>query len=109
MVDEGLLVLDALGSGNPVNHTGDHYHVVCEAWSKPTNEKCNPIWIARQWPGGKPFRCAPNWHGVVRMARDQMEGAKITPSELKDLLSVIDAEQKRGPEYDVVMIGLNPS
>jgi hypothetical protein len=43
------------------------------------------------------------------MARDQTEGGKITPSDLKELLSVIDSEQERSPGYDVVMIGMDPT
>lgn len=109
MVDEGLLVLEALWSGKPVNHTGVHYNAVCEAWAKPRHEKSIPIWIAGQWPGRKPFRRAAKWDGVIPMARDQMEGGKITPTDLQDLLSVIDTEHKRAPEYDVVMIGMNPT
>jgi alkanesulfonate monooxygenase SsuD/methylene tetrahydromethanopterin reductase-like flavin-dependent oxidoreductase (luciferase family) len=109
MADEGLQVLEALWSGNPVDHQGVHYKAVCEAWTKPKNERGIPIWIAGQWPGRKPFRRAANWDGVIPMARDQMEGGKIAPEELRELLSAIDREHKRAPEYDVVMIGMNPS
>ena len=109
MADEGLDLLNAFWSGNPIDHNGVHYAAVCEAWAKPKKEPRIPIWIAGQWPGKKPFRRAARWDGVIPMARDQMEGGKITADDLSELLSVIDAEKVRSPDFDVVMIGMNPS
>ena len=109
MADEGLQLMDELWSGQPVNHEGVHYKAVCEAWARPKKDPRIPIWIAGQWPGRKPFHRAARWDGVIPMARDQMDGGKITPSDLNELLSVIDGECKRSPDYDVVMIGMNPS
>lgn len=109
MVDEGLQLLSELWSGNAVNHQGEHYTAVCEAWAKPKKEPTIPIWTAGQWPGKKPFKRAARWNGVIPMARDQMEGGKITPSDLTDLLAVIDTERERPPDFDVVMIGMNPA
>jgi hypothetical protein len=109
MVDEGLQLLRALWSGDEVNHKGAHYTAVCDAWAKPKKKPSIPVWIAGQWPGKKPFRRAAKWNGVIPMARDQVEGGKISPSELTDLLALIDAEQMRSPKFDTVMIGMRPS
>jgi Luciferase-like monooxygenase len=108
MADEGLQVLKALWSGEPVNHIGTHYKAVCEAWAKPKCEPSIPIWIAGQWPGKKPFHRAAKWDGVIPMARDQMEGGKIEPTDLHDLMAVISAQHEPSPEFDVVMIGMEP-
>lgn len=108
MVDEGLQVLSSLWSGEPCNHNGKHYTAVCDAWAKPVQEPRIPIWIAGQWPGEKPFRRAAHWDGVIPMARDQMEGGKITPNDLRQLLGVINDERKLSPNFDVVMMGMKP-
>lgn len=42
------------------------------------------------------------------MARDQMEGGKITPNDLRQLLGVINDERKLSPNFDVVMMGMKP-
>ena len=109
MADEGLQVLSALGSGNAVDHKGTYYTAVCEAWAKPKKSPSIPVWIAGQWPGKKPFKRAARWNGVIPMARDQMEGGKITPSDLSELLALIDSENKRSPDFDTVMIGMKPT
>ena len=89
--------------------------LLCEQISVtgPLPEKQNKLTLiapsAGQWPGSKPFRRAARWDGVIPMARDQLEGDKISPSDLTELLAVIDAENKRSPDYDVVMIGTNPT
>ncbi len=108
MVDEGLQVLDALWSGNAVNHSGAYYTAVCDAWAKPKHQPRIPIWIAGQWPGSKPFRRAAKWDGVIPMAYNQMEGGKIEPGDLQDLLEVVKSERKPAPSFDVVMIGMSP-
>lgn len=109
MADEGLQLLRSFWSGNAVDHKGTHYTATCDPWAKPKKAPSIPIWTAGQWPGSKPFRRAARWDGVIPMARDQLEGDKISPSDLTELLAVIDAENKRSPDYDVVMIGTNPT
>jgi hypothetical protein len=37
-----------------------------------------------------------------------MEGGKITPNDLEELLGVMEDEQKLSPGFDVVMIGMDP-
>ena len=108
MVDEGLQVLEALWSGEAVNHVGKYYKAICAAWAKPKCQPRIPIWIAGQWPGKKPFMRASRWDGVIPMARDQMEGGKIEPTDLHDLLNVIRAENEPSSGFDVVLIGMNP-
>jgi alkanesulfonate monooxygenase SsuD/methylene tetrahydromethanopterin reductase-like flavin-dependent oxidoreductase (luciferase family) len=108
MVDEGLQVIDALWSGEAVNHVGTYYKAVCEAWAKPIQQPRIPIWIAGQWPGKKPFRRAANWDGVIPIARDQMDDGKIEPADLYELLDVIRTEREPVSHYDVAIIGMNP-
>jgi alkanesulfonate monooxygenase SsuD/methylene tetrahydromethanopterin reductase-like flavin-dependent oxidoreductase (luciferase family) len=83
MLDEGLDLMAALWTGGPVRHEGAHYRVAGVAgdggdggWAGvahpgPVQEPRVPVWVAGTWPqGGRPFRRAAAWDGVVPMRID---------------------------------------
>jgi alkanesulfonate monooxygenase SsuD/methylene tetrahydromethanopterin reductase-like flavin-dependent oxidoreductase (luciferase family) len=65
MLAEGLEVLAALWSGEPVSHHGTHYHVDSEPFAQPTQRPRIPVWVGGTWPSKKPFRRAGKWDGVM--------------------------------------------
>jgi alkanesulfonate monooxygenase SsuD/methylene tetrahydromethanopterin reductase-like flavin-dependent oxidoreductase (luciferase family) len=106
MLDEGLTVLAALWSGEPVDHRGTHYTVVCEAFAPATQKPRIPIWLAGAWPSVRPFRRAAKWDGVIPIAKDILEGGSLSPSEIADLTRLIRAEWKENKPYDVAQLGI---
>ena len=108
MLDEGLEVLDALWSGRPVNHTGKYYKAVCPGFARPFQTPRIPIWIGGTWPSSKPFRRAAKWDGVVPISKTQMEGGKVSPSDLVDIKNFMRDEGDERDDFDTVMIGITP-
>jgi len=108
MLDEGLDVLDSLWSGEAVNHTGIHYKAVCDGFAQPVQQPRIPVWIGGTWPSVKPMRRAAKWDGVVPIAKDQMSGGKVGPSDLAEMMQLISGEARQDPNFDIVIIGMTP-
>jgi alkanesulfonate monooxygenase SsuD/methylene tetrahydromethanopterin reductase-like flavin-dependent oxidoreductase (luciferase family) len=101
MLDEGLDVLAALWSGNPVHHEGKHYRVVTDqAFAKPSGI---PVWVGGVWPNKRPMRRAAKWDGVVPLGPNWSSNEIITAAELGELVKVVG--QREG--YDIVTIATN--
>lgn len=68
-LDEGLAVLDALLSGQPVHFHGDHYNVDVAAFQpKPVQQPRIPVWVGGNFPNRPPMRRAARWDGFVPIA-----------------------------------------
>lgn len=105
MLEEGLEVIERLWSGEPVSHRGEHYRVECEAFAPPTQSPRMPIWVAGSWPVRRPFRRAARWDGVVPIANDVMEGGRITPDDLRQLLAYVAEHREGDRPFDVAHFG----
>lgn len=105
MIDEGLEVLDALWSGEPVNHQGPHYKCVCDGFAKPVQEPRIPVWIAGTWPGTKPFRRAAKWDGTFVVSKTAMEGGVLSHDDVADLKNLIGAQGSTRDDYDIATHG----
>lgn len=56
-LDEGLHVLDALWSGEPVNYSGEYLTVQDVVFQPtPVQRPRVPIWVGGQWPNRAPLR-----------------------------------------------------
>ena len=101
MLDEGLDVLAALWSGEPVSHEGKHYRVVTDqGFAKPSSI---PIWVGGVWPNKRPIRRAARWDGVIPLGPSWSNNEIITASELGELVQVTG--QRDG--YDIVTIAMS--
>ena len=75
MLDEQLELLERLWTGEPVRHEGRYYRIAGPQWSAvcyppPLQRPRIPVWVGGTWPGGRPFRRAARWDGVVPMRLD---------------------------------------
>lgn len=86
MLDEGLLVLDQLLRGVPVDHEGDHYRVRAELRPGPVQQPRPPIWVAGVAPNRRPLERARRWEGVAPMTRGEL----MTPAGLSAYLDGVD-------------------
>jgi alkanesulfonate monooxygenase SsuD/methylene tetrahydromethanopterin reductase-like flavin-dependent oxidoreductase (luciferase family) len=94
MLDEGLDVLAALWSGEPVDHQGPHYKVSTEGMSPPLQEPRIPVWVGGTWPSRKPFRRAARWDGMMPISKTAMEGGDLTPEDVAEIVAF--SHQHRG-------------
>ena len=105
MLDEGLSVLEALWSGEPVNHRGKYYKVVCDGFAQAAQKPRIPIWLGGTWPSVKPFRRAAKWDGVMPIAKNAMEGGNLSPSEIADVKRFIRDQWDEDKPYDIARVG----
>jgi alkanesulfonate monooxygenase SsuD/methylene tetrahydromethanopterin reductase-like flavin-dependent oxidoreductase (luciferase family) len=96
MLDEGLTLLDACMSGEPVRVAGEHYNVdTGPMLPRPLQHPRIPFWLAARWPNRRPVRRAARYDGVFPI--------DIEPGQLAELVAEI-AELRRGDArpFDVV-------
>jgi alkanesulfonate monooxygenase SsuD/methylene tetrahydromethanopterin reductase-like flavin-dependent oxidoreductase (luciferase family) len=119
MLDEGLTLLAALLSGEPVRHSGDFYlfqgdggpgdpGIAAVPFLPPPVQRPRvPIWVAGTWPGTAPFRRAARWDGVVPAARGDRVVNYLTPGEVRSLTDVVHRHRTAGADetFDVVITG----
>lgn len=102
MLDEGLDVLAALWSGDPVDHQGAHYSVKTDGMAPPVQAPRIPVWIGGTWPSRKPFRRAARWDGMMPIAKTVMEGTDLTPDDIAEIASY--SKEHRGAEAEPMEI-----
>ena len=104
-LDEGLTLLSALFSGNPVKHRGVHYQVDCEGFQQALQQPRVPVWVAATWPSKRPLRRAARWDGVVPIVPSGASGIEIEPSDLRRVVEYTSEQRGDGTPFDVVKIG----
>jgi alkanesulfonate monooxygenase SsuD/methylene tetrahydromethanopterin reductase-like flavin-dependent oxidoreductase (luciferase family) len=102
MLDEALLLLAALWSGEPVKHHGAHYHVECDAFQPPVQRPRVPVWVAAGWPSKKPLARAARWDGVVPTVSN---GLDVEPADLREMAARIQQMRGSGADFDIIRFG----
>jgi alkanesulfonate monooxygenase SsuD/methylene tetrahydromethanopterin reductase-like flavin-dependent oxidoreductase (luciferase family) len=101
-LDEALVVLTGLLSGESVDFEGAHCVVHSPpALPRPVNGSI-PIWIGGHWPNHAPFLRARRFDGVVPRKAGQERGEVFTVEDLEALRALVDRES----DFDYVMSGL---
>ena len=106
MLDESLALLAELWTGEPVRHEGVHYRVAGPEWSgvahpPPVQRARVPVWVAGTWPGGRPFRRAARWDGVMPMRAD----GGWTPADTADVVALVMQHRTSTEPFDVAVPG----
>jgi alkanesulfonate monooxygenase SsuD/methylene tetrahydromethanopterin reductase-like flavin-dependent oxidoreductase (luciferase family) len=83
MLEEGLELLEAIFSGEPVQHAGRHYTLTARPFLPRSAQSPRiPIWLGAVWPGGRAIDRAARWDGVfplgIRAADLPALGAQIS-------------------------------
>ncbi len=117
MLDEGLDLLVRLWSGEPVFHRGQFYTFhgdggVADPTPRPTpflptprQRPRVPIWVAGKWPNRKPFRRAARWDGVVPLSANVPFGGRLTPEQVREVVTYVAAHRPRDVPFEVVVGG----
>lgn len=107
MLDEALPLMERLWSGEPVRHDGVHYRISGdEGWGglcypPPAQRPRVPVWVGGTWPGGRPFRRASRWDGVIPM---RIDGA-WQPRDTGDVVAWVSAHRPTMDGFDVAVPG----
>lgn len=103
-LDEGLQIILGLWSGAPFSFDGKHFQLKEMVFlPKPFQKSGIPIWVGGGWPHQAPFRRAAHYEGVAPVHSRWPE--PLTPSNVKDIVSIVEAERGSLENYDVVVCG----
>lgn len=95
MLDEGLDVLRAAWTGEPVDHSGEHYTVRTPALlPTPLQPGGPPVWVAARYGNPAPLRRAARHDGVFPIG-------VTSPDQLREVVAAVAP----GPGYDVAVGG----
>ncbi|MFI7061411.1 LLM class flavin-dependent oxidoreductase [Kribbella sp. NPDC050124] len=107
-LDEGLDLLTAYWSGEPVDHHGRHYHADDVTLLPATVQRPRPpVWIAGYWPRKTPMRRAARWDGAVPLFLDANHGEAPPVEQLRELVTYLHSlRNDEATPYDVIVGGI---
>jgi alkanesulfonate monooxygenase SsuD/methylene tetrahydromethanopterin reductase-like flavin-dependent oxidoreductase (luciferase family) len=100
MLDEGLELLQALWSGEPVDHQGHHYQAKAQSFAAPGTRPRIPIWLGATWPNRKPFRRAARFDGVMAINQDFSE--PLSTQDVRDIAELIAANRDSDRPFEIL-------
>jgi len=114
-LDESLLALDLLWSGEPVTYRGNQITINDVVFQPtPVQRPRVPIWVGGVWPNKAPMRRAARWDGAIPVVRAGIETAHPPDvSEVRDLVAFLRgcrAENGLAERpFDIVVGGMSPA
>jgi alkanesulfonate monooxygenase SsuD/methylene tetrahydromethanopterin reductase-like flavin-dependent oxidoreductase (luciferase family) len=104
-LDEGLEVLAALWSGDPVEHRGSHFTVSTEGFAPPVQRPRVPVWTAATHSTVTPIARAARWDGMICAAR---YGLEVEAADVQEMVAAVTGHRAEaghcGP-FDVIRFG----
>jgi alkanesulfonate monooxygenase SsuD/methylene tetrahydromethanopterin reductase-like flavin-dependent oxidoreductase (luciferase family) len=105
-LDESLLLLDALWSGQPVTMNGEYLTATdVTMLPRPVQQPRIPVWCGGQWPARAPFRRAARWDGVMPVHAGYGIGETMPPDELAAIVRHTRGHRTQAGPFDVVLEG----
>ncbi len=103
MLDEALIVLTNLWSGQTFNFDGQYYHINDATFlPTPVQQPRIPIWVASFWPHKAPLRRAVRWDGAFPLTRTEGE-AEV--QEMRETVAFLREHRKDQAPFDIVYAG----
>lgn len=103
MLDEALVVMEGVWSGEPFAFRGEHYEVAETRFAPPPVQRPRfPIWVAAMLPNRRPLRRAARFDGVVPIRVDFRD---VSPAEVRDMVAYLRDHGAPAEGYDVVLAG----
>jgi alkanesulfonate monooxygenase SsuD/methylene tetrahydromethanopterin reductase-like flavin-dependent oxidoreductase (luciferase family) len=113
LLDEGLVILDGLWSGEPFSYAGRHHRVKQTSFvppDRPVQRPRVPIWVVGGWPAPRSMRRSARWDGwLPNVIAKPGESTELTPALLAEGVAWI--REHRAAEglpldgYDVIVEG----
>ncbi|HYQ84204.1 MAG TPA: LLM class flavin-dependent oxidoreductase [Rubrobacter sp.] len=101
MLDEGLMVLDGLLSGEPLTHHGQHYDVENVSLA-PLQRPRIPMWIGGE--GAPALRRAARWDGWLAPATSP-DGMAKDPERIAEMVAEIQHHRRADTPFEVAVDG----
>ncbi len=102
VLDEGLEVLTALWTGEPVEHAGERFTVTGAALRPtPVQRPRIPIWVAGFWPNRPPFRRAARFDGALPLTRGHLM-KELSPEDLRACRDYVAAHRTSDEPFDLI-------
>lgn len=105
-LDEGLVVLTGLWSGEPFSHHGDHFTVEgAQYLPTPVQRPRIPVWVSCTYPHRRPLARAARWDGALLAALGDGGAIEPVPTErVRASLSTI--LEHRAPDAGPLAVAL---
>jgi alkanesulfonate monooxygenase SsuD/methylene tetrahydromethanopterin reductase-like flavin-dependent oxidoreductase (luciferase family) len=98
LLDEGLEIIRAAWTGEPVQHHGPHYTVNGVSFLPTPRQAAVPVWAATERVRGRPVRRAATCDGVFPVGLSPEQGAEL-------LAEIASLRGGSGGGYDLVALG----
>jgi alkanesulfonate monooxygenase SsuD/methylene tetrahydromethanopterin reductase-like flavin-dependent oxidoreductase (luciferase family) len=110
LLDEGLEVLAALMTGEPVTHAGAHFSLHDVTFvQRPVQRPRVPIWVAGMWPNRRPFRRAARFDGIVPIGADEHgDEILITVEMMREAVAYTREHRTAAGPFEHVFTGWLP-
>ncbi len=109
ILDEALTIIDALWSGEAVDHHGVYFEIDGVRFSpRPLQQPRVPIWCAASLPSRAGVRRGARWDGVAPMYSAPGEMRPVTPEEVASVVTDLQ-DRSRAEHSDVVVWTIAPS
>ena len=97
MLDESLVIIDRLWSGESVTFTGQHHRIDDVVFlPRPVQRPRPPVWVAGRWPYKRPLRRAARWDGLFLIDQE-------TPDELAEAVGFVAGARGGLEDFAVVV------
>ncbi|MEO5744632.1 MAG: LLM class flavin-dependent oxidoreductase, partial [Terracoccus sp.] len=105
MLDEGLVVLQGLWSGEPFAHAGTHYSIGEVTFTPtPVQRPRIPIWVGGTLPLRRPMLRAARWDGAVPITWADGRLARPSPQQIASVRDlVVEHRDPGGPPFDLAV------
>ncbi len=102
LLDEGLLVMRGMWSGEPFSFEGTSFRVEETTFAPRPETGTIPIWVAGMWPNRRPFRRAATYDGVFPIAADMHQ---LTPEEVSQIVDYVRSQRRVDGLFDITIGG----
>jgi hypothetical protein len=110
-LDEGVEIIARLWTGDPVSFEGQHYHLDnLQLTPVPVQKPRIPIWVGGDWLVKGVRRRLTRWDGccVYKGPPGEGEVQLISPSDVREMLSLVERERGTVAGFDVCIGGGAP-
>ncbi len=114
MLDEALLIVDGLWTGEPFQFEGRHYRIKQSVFRpRPVQQPRIPIWVGGVWPHKRPLARMARWDGMFPLFWGIDDLAEQQSCLRQMLMSVLSVRREILPEweqapFDVIVAGETP-
>ena len=112
LLDEGLMILTGLWTGQPFSFEGKHYHISPTEFfppPPPVQQPRIPIWVVGAWPYPKSMQRALRYDGLLPAVIDPDHGPRqAQPEDIAAMVAYIHSNRRVNEPFDIIIEGQTP-